>query len=206
MVIDVDGFSEIEVFTRVVDAHGFTRAGDSLGLTASGVSRIISRLESRLGVRLINRTTRSSSLTDEGAVYYERCTRILAELEDANRTVARARNEPRGRLRVDAPPVLGRHLLGPAIPRLLGRYPELSLDLTVRDELIDPIAEGIDVTVRLADLEDSELVSKRLGTFRLVVVASPRYLAKRGRPKSPADLRQHETVGFLSNGSPVPWR
>ena len=202
----MDAFTEIGVFVRVVDARGFTRAGQGLGLTASGVSRVVSRLEARLGVRLLDRTTRSLSLTDDGAAYYERCKVILADLEDADQNVARSRNEVRGRLRVDVPPVLGRHVLGLAIPRLLARHPDLAIDLTVRDELIDPIAEGVDVTIRMADPKESTLVSKRLGTFRFVLVASPAYLAQRGRPAHPTDLREHETIGFLSNGAPLPWR
>jgi DNA-binding transcriptional LysR family regulator len=154
----MDGYSEIAVFTRVVAAHSFTRAARSLGLTPSGVSRAVSRLERRLGVQLVRRTTRSLSLTDDGAAYYERCRRILVELEDAEAHVSRARQAPRGRLRVDVPTVLGRYALSPAIPQFLTAYPDLSLDLSVRDYVIDPIAEGVDVTLRLAPLRDSGLV------------------------------------------------
>jgi DNA-binding transcriptional LysR family regulator len=202
----MDSFAEIGVFARVVDLGGFTRAAANLRLTPSGVSRILTRLESRLGVRLLNRTTRSLSLTDEGAVYYERCTRILAELEDANATVAKARGEPRGRLRVDVPIVFADFVLGPALPRFLERYPEVSVDLTVRDRLIDPAAEGVDVAVRLADARDSELVARRLASARSILVASPAYLARRGLPRTLAELREHSCIAYLSGTGPLPWR
>jgi DNA-binding transcriptional LysR family regulator len=176
-----------------------------LGLTASGVSRVVTRLESRLGVRLLDRTTRSVGLTADGAAYYERCARILRDLEDADGALARTRGAPRGRLRVDAPTALGRFVLAPSLPRFLDAYPEISLELSLRDHLIDPIAEGIDVVLRMAPLRENELVRKKLGAMRFLVVASPAYLARRGRPEVPADLRCHDTLGFLAGPSPLSW-
>jgi len=202
----MDGFGEIGVFVRVVEARSFTRAGQVLRLTASGVSRIVARLEARLGVRLLERTTRSIGLTVDGAQYYERCIRILRELEDANLALAHAHTAPRGRLRVDAPTSLSRYVIAGALPRFLEKYPEISVELSVRDHLIDPIAEGIDVVVRVADLRESELVHKKLGTMRFVVVGAPRYLARRGRPQQPADLRAHDLLGFLTSSGVLPWR
>jgi DNA-binding transcriptional LysR family regulator len=202
----MDAFAEIGVFTRVVDARSFTAAARSLAMTPSGVSRSISRLERRLGLRLLQRTTRSLSLTDEGAAYYARCTAILRDLEDAEELLARTRIVPRGRLRVDAPTVLSRFVIGPALPGLLTSYPELAIELSVRDQIIDPIAEGIDVTLRMAALRDTELVSRNLGAMRMVFAASPRYLAAHGRPKHPDDLRAHTTLGFVTNGVRLPWR
>jgi len=202
----MDAFAEIGVFTRVVDAHGFARASRSLGLTPSGVSRAISRLERRLGVRLLQRTTRSLGLTDDGAAYYQRCKQILVDLEAAEGALASTARAPLGRLRVDAPTVLGRYILGAALPPFLARYPGLALDLSVRDHLIDPIAEGIDVTLRMAAARDSELVVRSLGALRMVVAGSPSYLAKRGRPKHPDDLAQHDLIGFLITGAVLPWR
>jgi DNA-binding transcriptional LysR family regulator len=202
----MDGFGEIGVFVRVIEAHGFTRAGKSLGLTASGVSRVMSRLEERLGVRLLERTTRSIGLTAEGAAYYERCTKILRELEDANIALAGVRAAPSGRLRVDAPSALGRFVIAPAIPRFLAKHPALSLELSLRDHVIDPIAEGIDVVVRMTEPRDSELIAKKIGAMPVHLVASPRYLKQRGRPSSPQDLRRHDTIGFLAGGSSLPWR
>jgi DNA-binding transcriptional LysR family regulator len=205
-ILAMDGFGEIGVFVRVVEARGFTRAGKSLGMTASGVSRVMSRLEARLGTRLLERTTRSIGLTADGEAYYQRCTKILHELEDANVALAGARAAPRGRLRVDAPSVLGRFVIAPVVPRFLEAHPELSLELSLRDHVIDPIAEGIDVVVRMAEPRDSELIAKQVGAMPLIVVASPRYLKRRGRPTSPQDLRRHDTIGFLAGGAPLPWR
>lgn len=202
----MDHVAEIGVFARVVDAHSFTRAARWLGITPSGVSRAISRLENRLGVVLLQRTTRSLALTDEGAAYYAHCKAILEQLDDAESAIAKVRGEPRGRLRVDAPTVLGRFVIGPALPALLARYPELAVDLSVRDQVIDPTAEGIDITLRMAPVHDSELVARNLGAMRMVVAGAPRYLERHGRPKRPDDLRRHQLIGFLAGGSALPWR
>lgn len=201
-----DIFSEIGVFTRAVDLGGFTRAAASLSLTPSGVSRIIARLEGRLGARLLNRTTRSLSLTDEGAVYYERCTRILAELEEANAAMAQASKAPRGRLRVDVSMVLADFVIGPALPRFLQRHTGISIDLTVRDRLIDLTAEGIDVAIRLAPARDSELIARRLARARSLLVASPAYLTSNGRPRTLDELREHACIRYLTSTGPLPWR
>jgi len=200
----MDGFADIGVFTRVVDAQSFTQAAASLGITPSGVSRIISRLERRLGTRLLQRTTRSLSLTDDGAAYYERCKRILVELEDAESTLSSSQREPRGRLRVDAPIVVGQKLLAPAMPAFLARYPAVTVELSVRDHMIDPVAEGVDVTLRMASLRDSELVSRLIAKYRMVFVGAPKYFAKYGRPKHPRDLDKHHAVAFWQGG-PRPW-
>jgi DNA-binding transcriptional LysR family regulator len=202
----MDGFGEIGVFVRVVEARGFTRAGKSLGLTASGVSRILTRLEARLGARLLDRTTRSIGLTAEGAAYYALCTKILRELEDANLALAGGRAAPRGRLRVDTPTILGRFVIAPALPRFLAEHPALSVDLSLRDQLVDPIAEGLDVVVRMAELRDSDLVVQKVGSLRARLVASPAYLERRGRPVTPRDLGQHDQIAFLAGGGPISWR
>jgi LysR family transcriptional regulator, regulator for bpeEF and oprC len=165
-----------------------------------------SRLEARLGVRLLERTTRSIGLTTEGAAYDERCTKILRELEDANVALAGARATPRGRLRVDAPSALSRYVIAPAVPLFLQTHPELSLELSLRDHLVDPIAEGIDVVVRMAEPRDSELIAKKVGTIAFYLVGSPQYLKRRGRPRSPQDLRRHDTIAFFAGGSVIPWR
>lgn len=201
-----DAFSDIEVFTRVVQLGGFSRAAANLRLTPSGVSRIVTRLEERLGVRLLNRTTRSISLTQEGADYFERCTRILADLNEANAMAAKSSAAPRGRLRVDVPIIFADFIVGPALPRFLGRFPELGVDLTVRDRLIDPTAEGVDVVLRLAPPRDSDLLARKLGTVRSVLVASPKYLSKHGRPKTIDELRAHAQVPYLSENGPLAWR
>ncbi len=202
----MDTFSEIGVFVRVVDKRSFTLAAKSMGLTASGVSRAITRLEARLGVPLLQRTTRSVGLTADGAAYYERCLRILRELEDADGAIARTRGVPRGRLRVDAPSTFGNYVLGPAIGRFLAAYPELSVDLSLRDHVIDPIAEGVDVVIRMAKLRESEFIHKNLGAMRMVIVGAPSYFERRGRPRSIKDLRTQETLGFLVGSQPLPWK
>jgi DNA-binding transcriptional LysR family regulator len=202
----MDAFAEIGVFVRVVDLGGFTRAAGALGLTPSGVSRIVSRLEQRVGARLLNRTSRSLSLTDEGAAYHARCQRVLADLEEAEAALAKSNGAPRGRLRIELPIVLADFIVGPALPKFLTRYPDVSIDLSVRDRLIDPTAEGIDVLVRLAPTRDSELAVRRLASVRSVFVASPDYLAKHGRPQSIDDLRAHSCVVYLANNGPLPWR
>ncbi|MFT3772262.1 MAG: LysR family transcriptional regulator [Minicystis sp.] len=202
----MDGFGEIGVFVRVVEARSFTRAGKRLGLTASGVSRVITRLEARLGVRLLDRTTRSIGLTAEGAAYFERCVKLVRDLEEADAAIAQGHGVPQGRLRVEAPTVIGNHVLGPALPRFLAKYPGVSLDFSTRDHVIDPVAEGIDVVIRMAELRDSDLVHKTIGSLRLLTVASPRYLAAHGEPAHPRDLRDHETLGFLTSPTPLPWR
>ncbi len=202
----LDPFADIEVFVRTVEFGSFTKAAQRLRLTPSGVSRILSRLEERLGARLLNRTSRSLSLTAEGADYFERCTRILAELEAANASVARSGHTPQGRLRVELPIVLADYIIGPAIPEFLKKYPEVALDVTVRDALIDPTFEGIDVVVRLAPARDSELAARRLGPARSVLVASPAYLSQHGRPQTLADLREHSCLSYLATSGPLPWR
>jgi DNA-binding transcriptional LysR family regulator len=198
--------TEIGIFTRVVELRSFTRAAAELGMTPSGVSRAISRLEERLGLRLLRRTTRQVGPTDDGAVYFARCSRILADLDEANLEMARARKTPRGLLRVDAPQLLGQFIVGPSLPAFLAKWPELSVDITLRDQVIDPVAEGIDVVLRLSSLEDSELVARKLGSVRTVVVGAPAYFRKHRAPRSPQELEQHECIGYLKQGSALPWR
>jgi LysR family transcriptional regulator, regulator for bpeEF and oprC len=199
-------FSELGVFTRVVELRSFTRAARALCLTPSGVSRSVTRLEERLGVRLLQRTTRSVSPTDDGLAYYARCSRILEALDEANLEMARAQRVPRGRLRVDAPQLLGQFILGPALPGFLAAWPELSVDVTFRDHRIDPVAEGVDVVLRLGELTDSELVARRLGRVRTVVVGAPSYFKRRRTPRTPAELSEHECVTYLADGGSLPWR
>ncbi|HEU4406964.1 MAG TPA: LysR family transcriptional regulator [Polyangiaceae bacterium] len=202
----VEALSAIAAFVRVAEAKSFTAAGKRLGLSPSAVSRAVARLEERLGVRLLHRTTHHLRLTDEGASYHERCVAILEALDDAERDVQRHRSEPRGRLRVDAPVDFGQTVLAPAVPEFLARHGALAIDLSLRDHFIDPIAEGVDVLVRMAELKESGLVSRRLGGCRTLTVASPAYFAERGRPRTPADLREHRCLGYLSQGRPLPWR
>ena len=202
----MQSLTDIGAFVKVVDGRSFTAAAKQLGLTPSGVSRLVARLESRLGVRLLNRTTRNVTLTESGGVFYDRCVKILADVDDAEREMATARKAPRGRLRADAPTVLGEMILGPRLPPFLMTYPEVSLELTLRDHFIDPLAEGIDVVLRMTDVPEPGLVGRRLGGCRLIAAASPAYLERHGKPTVPGDLRRHSCLSYVVSGRPMEWR
>ncbi|AGC43923.1 LysR family transcriptional regulator [Myxococcus stipitatus DSM 14675] len=197
--------ANIDAFVRAVEEGDFTQAAKKLHLTASAVSRRISRLEEELGVKLFQRTTRALRLTEDGRDFHARCQRLLADLEDAKESLSRSREQPAGRLRVEAPQVIGQLVLAPALPPFLARHPGLELHLTLRDTVVDPVAEGADVLLRLGRLEDSRLVARKLGTARLVACASPEYLARRGTPATPADLARHDCLGFLRDGASTDW-
>jgi LysR family transcriptional regulator for bpeEF and oprC len=198
-------FEGIEVLIATVEAGSFTAAARKLGVTASAVSRRVARLEEELGVQLLARTTRTLRLTDDGRAFHDRCVRIVEELDEAKAALARARRKPAGVLRVDAATAIAHYVLAPRLPELLERYPELELHLTARDQKVDPIAEGIDVLLRIGHLESSNLIAKRLGTSEILFVASPSYLARRGAPNHPRDLAEHDVVGYLRDGRPAPW-
>ncbi|MFT4120717.1 LysR family transcriptional regulator [Bradyrhizobium sp.] len=192
---DTNRSAEMEVFVRVVDLGGFTQAARKLRLTPSGVSKLISRLEARLGSRLINRTTRKLTLTEEGQAFYQRAVRILAEMEEAEREAASGAT-PRGRLAVNSNIPFGMLHLMPLIPRFLAEHPDVTLDLVLTDTLIDLMQERADVAIRVGPLRASRLVARKLGTSRMVVVGAPHYLARHGTPKTPADLADHRGIGW----------
>lgn len=192
---DTNRSAEMEVFVRVVDLGGFTQAARKLRLTPSGVSKLISRLETRLGSRLINRTTRRLTLTEEGQAFYQRAVRILGEMEEAEREAASGA-APRGRLTVNCNIPFGMLHVLPLIPRFLERHPEVTLDLVLTDTLIDLMQERADIAIRVGPLKASRLVARKLGTSRMVVVGTPNYLARFGTPKTPADLTEHRGIGW----------
>ncbi|MHC2671424.1 DNA-binding transcriptional LysR family regulator [Bradyrhizobium diazoefficiens] len=194
----------MEVFVRVVDLGGFTQAARKLRLTPSGVSKLISRLEARLGSRLINRTTRKLTLTEEGQAFYQRAVRILAEMEEAEREAASGA-APRGRLAVNSNIPFGMLHLMPLIPRFLEQHPDVTLDLVLTDTLIDLMQERADVAIRVGPLRASRLVARKLGTSRMVVVGAPNYLAHAGTPKTPADLADHRGIGWTFPRSIRAW-
>jgi len=202
-----DLLTSMAIFARVVQLEGFSAAARDLGLSKSAVSKHVARLESKLGARLLNRTTRKLSLTEAGGVLYERCERIVAEAGDAELAVTRLQELPRGTLRVSAPMSFGLRHIAPAMPALLERYPELSIDLSFSDSFVDHVGEGYDVTIRIARLADSELVARRVASSRRVVVAAPRYWQLRGRPSHPADLLagNHECLGYSLLAKPHEW-
>ncbi|MFP2929197.1 LysR family transcriptional regulator [Pyxidicoccus sp. 3LG] len=201
----MDSLSNIDAFVRAVEDGDFTRAARRLNITASAVSRRIARLEEELGVRLFQRTTRALRLTDDGRDFYARCQRILRELGEAKESLSRSRSRPTGRLRVEAPQVIGQLVLAPALPRFLEKYPGVELHLTLRDEVVDPITEGADVLIRMGPLADSRLMARKLAMARLVACAAPAYLERHGTPRTPEDLARHQCLGFLRQGIPTAW-
>ncbi|WP_437683543.1 LysR family transcriptional regulator [Sorangium sp. So ce131] len=186
--------NEAAVFTRVVQAGSFTRAARELGMPKSTVSRKVAELEARLGAQLLRRTTRKLSLTDVGAVYFERCARVVAELEDADRIAAQSQAGPRGRLRISAPPNFG--FLGGALADYLRVHPEVSVELVCTDRMVDLVAEGFDAALRFGVPSDTSLVARRVGVLPRYLVAAPAYLARRGAPRAPADLADHDALVF----------
>ncbi|TPK78068.1 LysR family transcriptional regulator [Mesorhizobium sp. B2-4-17] len=192
---DINRSGEIEVFVRVVEAGSFSAAARALRMTPSAVSKLIARLEARLGARLISRSTRKLLLTPEGAAFHESGQRILADMAAAEREAA-AGAAPRGRLRVNTYVPFGVHRLVPLLPRFLERYPEISIDLVLTDSVIDLMAERADVAIRAGPLGESRLVARKLGQSPGVVVAAPSYLDAHGTPLTPIDLDSHNRMGF----------
>lgn len=190
----MDSLSGFTVFVQVAETRSFVAAGRLLGVSASAVGKRVARLEDRLGVRLFHRSTRSVTLTAEGALFLERSRRILAEIEAAERELSQATAAPRGRLRVSLPLVSS--LVLPVLAEFMAAYPEIELDLDFSDRLVDVIEEGFDAVVRTGAPADSRLSARRLGTFELMLVASPDYLAQRGTPKASEDLLGHVCLHY----------
>src|SRR5688500_10728153 len=184
----------MSVFAKVVAAGSLSAAARELGLSPAMVSRRLAGLEARLGVRLVNRTTRSLHLTDEGATYYESCARVLAEIDHANASVSAGRHEPQGTLRVALPAAFGNQYVAPLVPQFAARYPAVQLSLSLSDRTVDLVDEGFDVAVRIAALADSSLSARKLAPNRRVVCASPEYLRRQGTPRTPEELAQHNCL------------
>lgn len=184
-----DDIGTMSAFVRAADARSFTIAGQQLGLSSSAVGKAITRLEERLGVRLFHRSTRSITLTEEGAMFLERCRRILGEIELAELELAQTREAPRGRLRISLPIVNA--LTVPALNAFMRAYPEVQLDLEFSDHLVDVIEDGFDAVIRAGEVSDSRLMSRSLREFHLKLVASPDYLSRHGIPRTPEDLAGH---------------
>ncbi|HEY8210780.1 MAG TPA: LysR family transcriptional regulator, partial [Myxococcaceae bacterium] len=194
----------MDVFLQVAREGSFSAAAKALGLTPSGVSRIIARLEAHLGVRLLQRTTRAVTLTEEGAAFLQRSERILDQVRDAEEAMRSVRQAARGRVRVDAAMVLSELTVGPALPRFLRSNPEIRVELSVRDQPVDLVRERIDLVLRMAGTAPPAAISRRLGSFRIVTAASPAYLAAHGTPSTPGELHQHTCLSFLLDGRPLP--
>ncbi|WP_306492992.1 LysR family transcriptional regulator [Pseudomonas sp. W4I3] len=190
----MDSLNTLTVFVHVADMRSFVAAGRLLGVSASAVGKSIVRIEERLGVRLFHRSTRSITLTAEGALFLERCRRILAEIEAAEAELTQTVVAPRGRLKVSLP-LVGEPFL-PVMAQFKKAYPEVDLDLTFSDRRVDVVEEGYDAVVRSGDAPDSRLTSRRLGSYRMILVGSPDYFAARGFPQHPKELAQHSCIQF----------
>lgn len=197
----MNNFADIVAYVRVVEAHSFVAAAQTLGMSPSAISKAVSRLEERLGARLLNRTTRSLSLTDVGTHFYERCREALGQLDHAENEVAESRGVPRGRLRVDVPVSLGRRIIVPALPRFIAQYPELSVQMSMNDRVLDLVQEGIDVGLRVGNLSDSSLIARRIGRLRGFTCASPEFIERFGEPKTPADLKPEHCIAMFRIGN-----
>jgi DNA-binding transcriptional LysR family regulator len=204
-VSHTDLLDGIVVFVEVVNSGSFTAAAHALGHTTSYVSKTITRLEKRLGSRLLNRTTRTISLTDGGRAYFERCQQIVIDADDAERSIKHLQEQPAGLLRINAPASFGSKYLLDVLPRFMQRYPEVKLEVEFNDRLIDVVAEGYDVVIRISKIKDSNLVARKFTSSHGVVVASPDYLKRHGCPKSIEELTQHDCVAYSLLPSPNQW-
>lgn len=202
----MDQFFAMTAFERVADLRSFTAAAEALGTTKGNVSRTVKALEDSLGTALLSRTTRRIGLTEAGLVYRERCARVLAEAEEANRAVRNLRADPRGRLRMSAPVNFGRLTLAPALPGFLGRFPDLRLDLVLTNRAVDLVEEGFDLCVRIGARPLQHLAAKRLAEFRWILCASTAYLAAAGEPRHPRDLAEHRILSPDPNLEHEVWR
>jgi DNA-binding transcriptional LysR family regulator len=202
----MDRIDAMQAFVAVADLRGFAPAARKLGLSPSGVTRLVAALEDRLGARLLQRTTRSVTLTDVGARYLERARRILADVEEAEGSAEGERNRPSGRLVVSAPVGFGRLHVSPLMSAYLMRYPEVSGELRLADRMINLVEDGVDLAVRIGHLADSSLVARHVGEMRRIVVASPAYLKQRGEPKTPQAIASHATIQFGAMSASPDWR
>lgn len=201
----MDTLSNIKAFVQVVEAGSFALAAERLNISRAMVSKHVQQLEDRLGVRLLHRTTRRLSLTEAGTAYYERCGAVLDALDEADVAAAQLALTPKGTLKVNAPVAFGTRHLYPAIAEYLRSYPEVKLDLTLQDEQVDLVKEGVDMALRVGQLGDSSLVARRLAPARLAVCGSPDYFAKYGVPRTPEDLKRHNCLGYAYSEFPETW-
>lgn len=205
----MDRFDAMQAFTRVVETGSFTKAAETLHMSKTSVTQLIQQLEARLRVRLLNRTTRKVNVTAEGALYYERVVRLLADMDDAETSLSGDSVLPRGRLRVDVPSPLASMILIPALPAFHARYPDIQIDMGVSDRIVDMIDESVDCVVRGGDLTDQSLVARHVGDLRSGIYAAPGYLQRIGTPAHPSEIEdsEHRIVGFLwaRSGKALPY-
>ncbi|MGO8150781.1 LysR family transcriptional regulator [Rhizobium leguminosarum] len=194
----MDRIDLFRIFARVVECASFTRAADTLGMPRSSVSAAVIDLEARVGARLLHRTTRKVSPTQDGAAFYERCLRLIADVEDAENLFRQTSVGPTGILRIDVPGRIGRLVIAPALPDFLARHPQLDIELRVTDRAVNLVEESVDCVLRVGPLGDSGLIARKIGDLPLINVASPCYLARHGTPGAPADLGEHLAVNYAS--------
>lgn len=194
----MDRFDAMQAFARVVETGSFTKAAETLHMSKTSVTQLVQQLEARLRVRLLNRTTRKVNVTADGAAYYERVLRVLADVDDAETSLSGASASPRGRLRVDVPSPLATMILAPALPAFHAKYPDIQLDMGVSDRMVDIIGENVDCVVRGGELTDQSLMARHVGDLQLGVYAAPGYLKQSGTPLHPRELEDthHRAVGF----------
>lgn len=194
----MDRIDLFRIFARVVECASFTRAADTLGLPRSSVSAAVIDLEARVGARLLHRTTRKVSTTQDGAAFYERCLRLIADVEETEGLFRQTSIGPSGMLRVDVPGRIGRLIIAPALPQFLARYPQLDIELRVTDRTVNLVEESVDCVLRVGPLSDSGLIARKVGDLALINVASPGYLDAYGTPDGPDDLGTHLAVNYAS--------
>ena len=194
----MDKLQAMQVFVRVVETGGVTRAADSLGVPKATATTLIQKLEATLGVRLLNRTTRRVSVTPDGAAYYDRCLAILSLVRDTEESLGQQHATPRGRLRVDVPTLMARSVFVPALPQFFARFPDIELALASSERRADLIEEGVDCAVWSGEIEESNLVARRVGFLYFATCAAPSYIAKYGRPEHPDDLVRHRCINHFS--------
>jgi len=197
--------SDMRIFVRVIDRGGFAAASKGLGITSSGISKIVTRLEDRLGARLLHRTTRRLSLTPEGETYHLHAREILAAIDHAEAEVSRAGQQPHGRLRVTCFTSFALHQLMPTLPDFVARFPDIELDFAVTDRIVDLLSENADIGIRTGSIDDPSLVARKIAEIRRGLFAAPDYLARRGTPCSPEELRDHDCIDLKISSSSQRW-
>ncbi|MFB0935161.1 MAG: LysR family transcriptional regulator [Propionivibrio sp.] len=202
----MDKFEAMRVFCSVIEAGSFVAAAEQTGLSTTAVSRMVAQLETQLNVRLINRTTRRMNPTNEGFAYFERCTQLLADLEEAEASVAGEARHPRGRLRLTAPIALATLRLAPAFAAFCRAYPDITLDIVLSDSVADFVEEGLDLAIRVGKVGSENLVARHIGETTLLIAASPDYLARAGHPRHPEDLLRHACFTYTYSATGNQWQ
>lgn len=201
---EINRAAEMAIFVEVLDAGGFSAAARRLSMTPSAVSKLITRLEARLGTRLLHRSTRQLQATPEGSAFYTQCVRILEDIDSAEREATHTA-APRGRLRINCYVPFGVHYLLPILPEFLRRYPDITVDVASTDTVVDLLEDRTDIAIRAGELRASNLVARKLGDSRMAVLASPDYLARHGTPRTPHELAEHNLLGFSFRRQVPPW-